>query len=316
MKSVAIAFYNTENFFDTANDARKFDNEYSPYGSMKWTEKRYRNKVWKISRVLSLIGRDETGEPPLFVGLAEVENKKVLNDLLQSEYLKEFNYDFVHYESRDERGIDNALIYRKDLIKVIDSEPIGQTYERETGRIDYTRDTLYVKFEFKEKDLHVLVAHLPSRRDDNVNHEFRNLVLIGIRNKIDEILASDPNAQIILIGDMNGNPDDKDAVRILKTTTQTSFENRELYNPMLKFDKNTGSLKHEHHWILFDQIIFSSSFLLAETGLSFKSAHIYGDALVRDWDRNFKGSPFRTYSGTKYLGGYSDHFPVFSLLNY
>lgn len=316
MKSATIAFYNTENFFDTTDTPRKFDNEYSPTGSMKWTEKRYRNKVWKISRVISLIGMDETAQPPLIVGLAEIESKKVLSDLIHSEHLDAFDYDFVHYESPDERGIDNALIYRKDLLELVSSEPIGQTFERESGRIDYTRDTLYVKFKLEGSDLHVLVAHLPSRRDDDVNLEFRNLIMKGIRNKIDLLLKQNPDNQIILMGDLNGNPDDVNARKLLRTTGELHFENGELYNPMLKFEKNTGSLKYEHHWILFDQMLFSKSFFDAWAAIKFESAHIYSEALVREWDRNFKGSPFRTYNGTKYLGGYSDHFPVYSLLNY
>lgn len=317
MKSAAIAFYNTENFFDITNDPEKLDNEYTPEGSLKWTEKRYLNKLWKISNTISKIGRDETGEPPLFIGLAEIENEKILKELVQSENLKNFNYGYVHFESLDERGIDNALIYRKDLIRFVGAEAIRQTYERENGRIDYSRDTLHIKFNLNNKELDVFVTHFPSRANNDEKREFRKQIMINLRNRIDEILALKPDSQIILMGDMNGNPDDPDARRILKTGRNTEISADELFNPMLDFEKKTGSLKYNNDWILFDQIILSKSFLNSgKANIQFKSAHIFQSEFIQDWDERFKGTPFRTYSGTKYLGGYSDHFPVYAIINY
>lgn len=319
MKSATIAFYNTENFFDTTDDPEKYENEYTPEGSRKWTQKRYENKVWKISSVISEIGMKETGAPPLFIGLAEIENDTVLKDLINSEHLAEYNYDFIHFDSLDERGIDNALLYRKDLIQEIKSEPIRLTYLKPPDffATDYSRDILYTKFQMENQQLHVFVVHLPSRRDIDVNREFRNNFLAEIRVKVNEILAVNPAAQILVMGDFNGNPNDLDAQEILKTTLDKEFYNDELFNPMLGMLYKTGSLKHEGRWILFDQLLFSKSFLEEKEGnLHYQSAHIYNDHSVQEWDRRFKGSPFRTYAGTKYLGGYSDHFPVYAILNY
>ncbi|MBA5629330.1 endonuclease/exonuclease/phosphatase family protein [Moheibacter lacus] len=315
----SIAFYNTENFFDVIDDPEKFENEYSPEGSRKWTQKRYENKVWKIGSVISELGLKETGNPPLIVGLAEVENDSVLRDLVRSEHLVEHNYGFIHFESRDERGIDNAILYRKDWVKVIHAEPLAFSYLKPPDFIakDFSRDVLYVQFQLGNHLFHSFVLHLPSRRDLDVNREFRNIILKEIKSKVNEILGSDPEAQIILMGDFNGNPNDVDALEILKSSREKELGIDQLFNPMLEMFPKKGSLKHNGRWILFDQLLFSKSFLdQINHKIRFESAHIYNDRSVQDWDRRFKGSPFRTFAGSKYLGGYSDHFPVFAIINY
>lgn len=314
-----IGFYNTENFFDVADDPDKFENEYTPEGSRKWTQNRYENKVWKIASVISELGFKETGSPPLFLGLAEIENDSVLKDLINSEHLKEFNYDFIHFDSLDERGIDNAILYRKDLIELIKSEPIRLVYRNPENYddTDFSRDILYAKFKLGGSEIHSFVVHLPSRRDVDVNRNFRNEILMKIRIRVDQILEVDPQAQIVVMGDFNGNPNDSDARLILKTTDVLNFTSNEMYNPMIQMFPKKGSLKHEGRWILFDQILFSQSFFERTVGgILFHSAHIYNDRSVQDWNRRFKGSPFRTYAGKKYLGGYSDHFPVYAIINY
>ncbi len=315
MNHFSIGFYNTENFFDTSDDSFKHDNEFTPNGSKKWTEKRYRNKVRKIGQAISQLGLKETSRPPLFVGLAEVENAKVLNDLIHSENLNEFNYNYIHFESLDERGIDTALIYRKDLIHPENIEPIRLTFPETGDPTDFTRDVLYVQFKFQEYLIHTFVMHLPSRRDVDVNRDFRNMILTKVRKRMDDIFEQNPDSYIVLMGDMNGNPDDLDAVNILKTKEVNQIEPHELYNPMFELKKSTGSLKHAGKWILFDQVLFSHSFF-QPSGIVWDHTEVYRDKMIQDWDRRFSGSPFRTYAGNKYLGGYSDHFPVYAILNY
>jgi endonuclease/exonuclease/phosphatase family metal-dependent hydrolase len=311
MKST-IAFYNTENFFDTEDDPEKFDNEFTPDGSRKWTQKRYENKVWKISHLLNEIGKNETGEPPAIIGLAEIENRKVLNDLIQSENLKQFDYQFIHFESKDERGIDNAVLFRPEKVKLLHSEPLQYIIPE-----DFTRDVVYTKFQLTDFRLHLMVVHLPSRRDDDLNRDFRNLILNKIKLKTTEILQSESNAYILVMGDFNGNPDDPDAHGILKTNGLNEIADGEFFNPMVNLMKNGGSLKHKGQWILFDQMLFSKSFLSEKSsGIKIETTKIYNEKSIQDWDRKFKGSPFRTFAGTKYLGGYSDHFPVYTILNY
>lgn len=317
MTRFSIAFYNTENFFDIRDDADKIDTEFTPDGSLRWTRKRYGSKLTKIAGVISRIGFEHTGEPPLIAGLAEIENKSVLNDLTRSEQLSEFGYDYVHFNSPDERGIDNAILYRKERTELICSEPVRHIFKNNEGDTDYSRDVLHAKFRLDHHILDIFVTHFPSRADRNRKREFRNQIMSGLRSKIDGILDSNPLAQIVVIGDMNGNPDDPDAVRLLRTTGDMNFDDSRLYNPMLNFSKKTGSLTHRGRWMLFDQMLFSKSFLRAgEGGLNFESAHIYSDPPVAERSKKYPGKPFRTFAGAKYLGGYSDHFPVYAILNY
>lgn len=316
MNHFSIAFYNTENFFDPNDDSLTHDGDFTPNGKKKWTESRYRIKVKKIGQAISLIGLNETGRPPMFVGLAEVENARVLNDLVQSEFLEEFNYDYIHFESLDERGVDTAMIYRKDFITPDTVEPIRLQFPEFGDPTDFTRDVLYVKFNLKEMFIHTFVLHLPSRRDVDVNRDFRNLIMKKVREKMDEILAEDPNAYIVIMGDMNGNPDDIDAVEILKTRDVSQMEAGEMFNPMFGLRKSSGSLRHAGKWILFDQILFSKAFFEPINGFVWYKTEVFKDRLVQEWDRRFSGSPFRTYAGNRYLGGYSDHFPVYAILNY
>src|SRR5690606_11028611 len=260
MNPFSIGFYNTENFFDIHDDVIHHDRDFTPHGSKKWTEKRYRNKVKKIGQAISQLGLKETGNPPLFVGLAEVENEKVLTDLINSEHLKEFDYQFIHFESLDERGMDTAILYRKDFIFPETVEPLRFVFPETVIPKDFTRDVLYVEFKFKDFFIHTFVMHLPSRRDVDVNRNFRSLILTKIRKRVDEILDRNPNAYIILMGDMNGNPEDSDATSILKTRDVNQMEPDEFFNPMFHLRKSTGTLIHEGNWILFDQILFSHSF--------------------------------------------------------
>lgn len=308
----SLAFYNTENLFDPYNNQNKHDGDFTPNGARKWTEKRYYHKIKKIGQAIHIIGQNEIGQPPLIVGLAEVENKKVLKDLVRSEFLEEYNYRYVHFESLDERGVDTALIYRSEHIELVNQEIIRSAFPG-----DFTRDVLYVEFLFQQRKLHVLVVHLPSRRDIDVNRSFRNIILNEIRGEIKHILAKDPNANIVVMGDFNGNPDDEDARKILKTQATSNILPDELYNPMLNLKKCRGSLIHDGKWILFDQILFSQSFFQSSrNSFQIDKVDVFKDRMLQDWNGKYAGTPFRTYAGNKYLGGYSDHFPVYAILNY
>lgn len=312
MGTFTIAFYNTENFFEPDDDGSKRDDEYTPNGIRKWTKSRYDDKVRKIGQAIHLIGREETNQPPLIVGLAEVENKNVLNDLIHSTFLEEYNYEYIHFESLDKRGIDTALIFRSNLIQVLDKEIIRLTFYEES-----TRDVLYVKFIIQKKVLHTFVVHLPSRRNLDVKREFRNLILDEIRSKVDEILKIDSNSHIVLMGDFNGEPDDEDMMQILKTQSKAQLKVGELYNPMLNMKKRTGSLIHEGNWVLYDQIIFSRAFLKHKLAdFQIKKVEVFRDRLLKNNNAQYAGVPLRTYVGKKYLGGYSDHFPIYTILNY
>ncbi len=305
----SIAFYNLENLFDTTDDPDTLDDDFTPDSQKKWNEKRYRKKVKKMGRVISNIGYEDIGFPPAIIGLAEVENALVLQDLVDSKFLKKKDYDYVHFDSSDERGIDTALLYRKELFSVISQETYTVYLTNEFGERDYTRDILHVKGELENHPLHILVNHWPSRRKgtDETAHK-RIAAAQKNREVIEQILHSEPDARIVVMGDFNDDPDSES----IKTMVADS-----LYNPMeLLRTKYEGTLKHKENWHLFDQIIISHNFLKGhENPFQFHSASIFNPEEIQEYKGKYKGLPFRTYAGKKYLGGYSDHFPVYAVFS-
>lgn len=300
-----IAFYNLENLFDTIDNTETLDDDFIPTSDKQWNEKRFQKKIKKLAKVISNIGFTEIGHPPVIIGVAEVENRNVLEALVNSKFLKNKAYDIVHFDSPDERGIDTALLYRKEYFNLLHQEVFTLFLNNEFGIRDYTRDILYVKGQLEGELVHLLVNHWPSRRAGAEETAYKRIAAAR-RNKeiVDEIMAIDPLAKILVMGDFNDNPH-SESIKELTATT--------LYNPMeLLLTKFAGSTNYRGSWNLFDQILLSHSFL-QQYGNSFRfeDAHIFNPkALVTYRGRN-KGIPFRTYMGRKYLGGFSDHFPVF-----
>jgi predicted extracellular nuclease len=305
-----IAFYNLENLFDIYNDATKHDNDFLPGSEKRWTKKRYDRKIYKLGQVISKIGFEESEKPPAIVGLAEVENKNVIQDLINSKDLENYNYDFVHYDSQDERGIDVALIYDKAFFSVEKSKTYSVYLEDEIGDQDYTRDILYVSGFLHSEKLHCIVNHWPSRREGEL---LSNPKRIKAAEKVIEIINNikqdDPNAKILVMGDFNDNPSN-DSMKLLS-------QKAELYNPMeTMLSYSRGSLNHNFKWNLFDQILFSTNlFETQKDKLKFDEANIFDEKFLTQYKGKFKGQPFRTFAGKKYKGGYSDHFPVYVQLN-
>ena len=301
-----IAFYNLENLFDTYDNKHTHDNDFLPNSEKQWTPKRYKKKVRKLGYTISKIGMKTSSNLPVIIGLAEVENRLVVNDLIDSKFLKEKNYDIVHYDSPDERGIDVALIYNKDFFKVMSSETFSINLFDENGTIDHTRDILLVEGFLNEEKVFVIVNHWPSRREGEKESEFKR---ITASNKVNEIInlikQRDNNPKIIVMGDFNDNPSNKSIKQLINS--------QDLYNPMetlLSFTK--GSLNYRFQWNLFDQILFSTNFFEYKPNAhSFSRANIFDDAFLKQFKGKYKGTPFRTYVGLKYKGGYSDHFPVY-----
>lgn len=305
-----IAFYNLENLFDIFNDATKHDDDFLPRAEKRWTKKRYDRKIYKLGQVISKIGFDESQKPPTIVGLAEVENKNVLRDLIESKDLESFNYDYVHYDSQDERGIDVALIYDKTAFTVINSKTFTVYLEDDIGEQDYTRDILLVSGILHSEKVHCIVNHWPSRREGEKESNHKRL---KAAQKVIEIIHSikneDPNAKILVMGDFNDNPGN-DSIKFLSQQAQ-------LYNPMeTMLSYNRGTLNHNFKWNLFDQILFSTNFFETQHNvLKFDEADIFDQTFLKQYKGKFKGQPFRTFVGKKYKGGYSDHFPVYLQLN-
>lgn len=307
----SIAFYNLENLFDTINDPHALDDDFTPTGFKKWKEKRYRSKLGKLGRAISKIGEDDNVDSPVLLGIAEVENGAVINKLINGKYLKEIPYDFVHYESPDERGIDTALIYNKNHFQVIESETLALLIENENGERDYTRDILYVNGNLNGEGIHVFVNHWPSRREgtDETKHK-RIKAAETILNKLKSINEDSTSLNVIIMGDFNDDPNSE--------SIQALMHSRLFINPMQKLlSPVSGSANYKGKWSLFDQIILSHSFLNHEMGThSYKKAAVFAPKFLKEWKGKYKGNPFRTFAGKKYLGGYSDHFPVYIIMRF
>ncbi|MDG3583265.1 endonuclease/exonuclease/phosphatase family protein [Galbibacter pacificus] len=305
-----IAFYNLENLFDTLNDPHILDDDFTEDGRLNWTKERYENKIHKLAMAISKIGKESNEAPPVVIGLAEVENKKVLNDLVNAGPLVKHNYNFAHFNSPDERGIDTALLYRKEYFEFIDAEPIPLlVYDK--GHIrDRTRDILYVVGKLNNERVHIFVNHWPSRRQGAEETSYKRITAANrVTARIGQIKKEEENPRLIIMGDFN---DDPNSPSIKEHLLQP-----DLYNPMetLLIPLERGSLTHKANWNLFDQIMISTNFFdVSNNNLKFLKADILDVHFLEEWNEKYKGFPFRTYVGKKYLGGYSDHFPVYILL--
>ncbi|OYX28415.1 MAG: endonuclease [Flavobacteriales bacterium 32-35-8] len=303
-----MAFYNCENLFDVYDDKRTNDNDYTLNSSRKWTHQRYENKLKKLSFAISNIGRKETGKHPALVGLAEVENDKVVKDLTNQANLEGCNYNYIHYNSLDERGIDVALIYDRTVFKVTHSETFLIDLVNDHGNLDFTRDILLVSGLLDGEKIHVVVNHWSSRREGEKETEHKRM---ASSHKVSEIIqflrAEDADAKIVIMGDFNDEPFSESVITLVETN--------QLHNPMRTIRSfSRGSTIHNRKWNLFDQIILSINFLKStENQFEFFKADIFDDAFLKTFRGRYKGTPFRTYVGKKYTGGYSDHFPVYAI---
>ncbi|PKH50135.1 endonuclease [Tenacibaculum sp. Bg11-29] len=301
-----VAFYNVENLFDIVNNALTADDDYTPSGKLKWNTTKYHHKIKKITSVISQIGKNKSAFPPALVGLVEVENAKVVKDLTRHKNLSKFNYSYVHYDSPDERGIDVALMYNKDFFEVISTDTHSLYLTDDEGEVDYTRDLLVVKGKLNGELIHVLVNHWPSRRDgDEETKEKRIKAAKQVQHVISDIKAKEENAKFVVMGDFNDDPTSESVKDFLVID--------DLYNPMKSlFEKGEGTSTYYKEWHLFDQIIFSRDFFDTEKSIhTFLKATIFKKDWLQFYKGKFKDSPFRTYIGPWYQGGYSDHFPVY-----
>ncbi|SDB60324.1 Endonuclease/Exonuclease/phosphatase family protein [Flavobacteriaceae bacterium MAR_2010_188] len=307
---LTIAFYNLENLYDTENDSMTNDDDFLPTADRRWTNKRYDRKLYKIGTAISQIGKHESAYLPALIGLAEVENKTVLRDLIKSKDLSEHNYDFVHYDSYDERGIDVALLYNKDLFKLESSEIFPVLLEDEFKTRDFTRDVLLVTGKLQGELISVVLNHWPSRREGEVLSGPKRQAAAEINVHIVEklrLVHNDP--KIVIMGDFNDNPDDSS---ITYLTDKTGFYNA--VKTVWSIDK--GSQNHNFNWNFFDQMIISPNFFKpASDSLKFEKAEVFNEKFLTQYNGKFAGQPYRTYAGKRYKGGFSDHFPVYILLS-
>jgi len=307
---IRLMFYNVENFFDTVKDPSTNDRDFTPDGSMYWTFKRYTDKRNNIFRVIANVGE---WDPPALVGLGEIENRGVLDDLLKNTPLANHSYRIIHKESPDPRGIDVALLYRSDYLKCTGQQFIRVRFADNRKR---TRDILYATFGTNKNDtLHVFVNHWPSRVGGIRQSEpGRILVASLIRQKVDSIFSRNSLANIVITGDLNDGPLDKSlTIGLLALNDTAKAKPSALFNlSAYKMKESTGTIKYQGKWSVYDQMIVSGGLLRGSLRTDVERCHIFRTDYLFEPDIRYQGvKPFRTYIGLKYNGGFSDHFPVY-----
>ncbi len=291
-QETSIAFYNVENLFDTIDDPHHNDNEFLPNGKREWNSKKYFEKITHINKVIKEM------DYPLIIGLCEIENAAVVRDIVNHDVLKE-KYGVIHYESKDHRGIDNAIIYDSSILTVISSGIIRFDMPKPASP---SRDIVWAKFKRGNTEFIAMVNHWPSRWGGQLKSEPKRLVAAyAAKEFIDSVENADPKMNIIFMGDLNDYPTNR-APEIIQ----------EDLKPMITSTSGEfgGTHNYRGEWGVLDHIMITSSFTKkGDLYIKKKSGKINNfDFLVT----TYKGKkvPFRTYGGGKYLGGYSDHFPI------
>ncbi len=317
-KSAAtIAFYNVENLFDINDDPSPGDDEYLPLSAKAWDKKRYEKKVKDIAGTLGSLNKIEL---PGIIGLAEVENRLVLEDLVRESPLRRGRYEIVHYDSEDERGIDVALLYRPDEFTLIESRTITVSFI--FAPLDMTRDILYVRGMLDDgRSYHIYVNHWPSRAGEARESEMKRVsAAAALRKDIDNILNFERDARIVIMGDFNDEPTNMSLMQVLNATNKRkNFTYRDLFNLMYDGHNsgNTGTISYRDNWQMFDQMIVSFSLLTNDGGYftGFGEGKVYNsEEIMFTNPETGSVSPNRTFGGNTYYGGVSDHLPVYMIL--
>jgi hypothetical protein len=315
VKVVCVAFYNLDNLFDTIDDPKVDDAEFTPNGSGKWDSERYYTKLSHLAEVISRIGDEYTKNGPVFIGVSEMENRQVLEDLVHTPPLKSIGYDIVHFDSPDKRGIDVALLYQQKLFRVRSTKTHTL---RMADTSFHTRDILQVDGLLDGELVHVLVNHWPSRSGGEQESVFkRNAAADNCLSAVKAIYKDEPDARIIIMGDLNDDPVDESLIKHLKVKTKPEdVKPGDLFDPMWQLLRDgVGSIAYQDTWNLFDQIIVSSALMDKNSGgYRFLKAKVFNKPFLIQKEGAYKGYPFRSYGGGIYMGGYSDHFPVYMFL--
>lgn len=302
-----IVFYNVENLYNTIDDPGVRDSEFTPYGAKNWTADKLEKKLSDLSKTIDGISTKH----PLIVGLTEVENREVVLQLLDTQPLSDYNYELIHQDSPDNRGIDTCLFYDKDFVSYKSHQFLRIHFP--WNRDIKTRDVLFFECEIGKEELWVVVNHWPSR-SSNDSERKREFVAKTVRERLDQISKRNPESKIIVIGDFNDEPNNLSINRHLGAKTNKSINDKELYNltaPLL--DKGEGTCVHEGEWLMFDQIMINRNLLQnTNNGIGIKNneMHIHAPEELIYKRKNFC-QPNHTYTNDRYEGGISDHLPVF-----
>ena len=293
-----VVFYNVENLFDTLNDPTVADEEFLPLADRAWSAERYRAKLQLIANALT----DIAPQPPSLIGLAEVENRAIIQDLLQTAPLENANYAICHYDSPDERGIDVALLYQPDRFHYIGSHAITAT------TASPTRDMLTVWGDMDGHPTFIVVVHWPSRiGGERFTESERRVCAQQVLEVVDSVMIQNPATRIIVMGDMNDNPRNKSLTEDLRAKRRPT-RSTDLYNPFVEVRR--GSSVYDGRWNKYDNIVVSINMpLLPIDGKRRAAIYRHPTLLTR------RGTPCPTYDGIDYKGGASDHLPVYIVID-
>ncbi len=314
-----VAFYNLENLFDTINDLTKFD-EASPMMELKANRSTiYKKKVSNMAGVISKIGLDVSHNSPAVIGVSEVENREVLEDVVNDPALISKDYGIVHYHSPDARGIDVALLYQKKLFTPISTSSHElKIFDDLTSKRVYTRDQLLVSGKLDGELIHIIVNHWPSRSGGEARSRPKRVAAAKLSKRlVDSLQGIDPYAKIFIMGDLNDDPTNssiKDVLKAEKNKEKVEFKG--VYNPYENFfKKGIGTTAYRDAWSLFDQIIITKSLLDKDfSSYRFYKAGIFNENFLIQKDGQYKGYPYRSWGYEGFTDGFSDHFPVYVYL--
>lgn len=308
-----IAFYNLENFYDTVNNPVVDDEEFLPNSERHYNTRIFLDKVNRLASVVSQIGTDVNPDGLALLGVAEIENDTVLTALINHKDLKGRNLKFVHYNSPDVRGIDVALFYNPKYFTPLYSEPLFVKLPGGSKDSYFTRDVLYVKGLLDGDTVHVMVNHWPSRSGGEERSIPARAAAAGVDKRIvDSLMAINPKTKIVIMGDLNDDPVSPSLTKTLGAKgNMADVKEKQLYNPWVDFYKRgIGTIAYQDAWGLFDQVVVSQAWLNKEqTGYFFYRANIFNREFLVQQTGKYKGYPKRTWDGTTYNYGYSDHFP-------
>lgn len=305
-----IAFYNLENLFDTIpNNPEGRDEEFTPGGQRKWDGRKYWNKINNMAYAISQFTTPMTPMGPAIIGVSEIENRSVLEDLVANQALKSWNLQVVHHDSPDARGVDVGLLYNPRMFKLE-----NVTNHRLTAVSFRTRDQMCVVGTLGGERIAVIVNHWPSRLGGQEQSSPNREAAAALSKSIaDSLWRVDPNIGVIIMGDLNDDPMDKSCAKVLGAKRdRDGVEPHGFYNPWWrKLDEGIGTLAYKSQWNLFDQIILSGNLANAPRDRwHFYRADVLNRDFLIDTEGNRQGYPKRTFASGSYLNGYSDHFPT------
>ena len=310
-QAVGVAFYNLENLFDTIpNNPLGRDLEYTPSGKNHWDSRKYQNKLKNLSYAISQFKTRLTPNGPAIIGVSEIENRRVLEDLVNEPALRPFNYQIVHHDSHDKRGVDVGLLYNPKYFRVA-----NVTNHTLTAISFATRDQMCVYGYLMGEPIAVIVNHWPSRLGgQEQSSPNREAAAALSRHIADSIWTINPDVPVIVMGDLNDDPQDKSCAVVLggKRNKEDVRMVSEFYNPFWKkLDEGIGTLAYKSQWNLFDQIILSGHLVKnPDTKWHFFRADVHNHEFLKDTEGSRQGYPKRTFAAGSYLNGYSDHFPT------